>query len=74
LKLVSERRALRKQSAKITQVSEAQPQKQKKLVDRDKRQRVMKEMLKTLNEQAEREKAAESYIDGLFSRVIVEKQ
>ena len=40
-----------------------------KLVDRDKRQRVMKEMLKTLGEQAEREKAAESYIDSLFSNI-----
>jgi len=40
-----------------------------KLVDKDKRQRVMKEMLKTLGEQAEREKAAESYIDSLFSNI-----
>ncbi len=29
----------------------------------------MKEMLKTLGEQAERERAAESYIDGLFSKI-----
>lgn len=29
----------------------------------------MKEMLKTLGEQAEREKAAESYIDSLFSNI-----
>jgi chorismate mutase len=30
----------------------------------------MKEMLKTLGEQAEREKAAESYIDSLFSNIV----
>jgi hypothetical protein len=29
----------------------------------------MKEMLKTLGEQAEREKVAESYIDSLFSNI-----
>ncbi len=48
---------------------EKKPQTKLKLVDRDKRQRVMKEMLKTLGEQAERERAAESYIDGLFSKI-----
>jgi isocitrate dehydrogenase kinase/phosphatase len=41
-----------------------------KLVDKEKRQRVMKEMIKTLNEQAERERVAESYVNGLFSKVM----